>query len=111
MKLKEKRALRVRKKIRNDKRIRLCVTRSNKNIYVQLIDDKNQKTIVGIGSTSKQNKDKKLSLKETALLIGKQISEYAVKKKIKKVVFDRGCLKYHGIVKILADEARKKLEF
>jgi large subunit ribosomal protein L18 len=74
-------------------RPRLTVFRSNKFIYVQLIDDSKGKTLAGIGGKSPE-------------AVAKLISERAVKLGIKEVVFDRGCYKYHGKVKLLAETCR-----
>lgn len=80
-----------------DKRIRLLVFRSNKYIYAQLIDDENNKTITGISDRQKN-----------AFSVGEKIAEKALDLKIAKVVFDRNGYKYHGLVKSLAEGARKK---
>ena len=92
------------KKISNRKR--LTVFRSNNHIYVQLIDDRNGITLASSSSTEKSVKDKNLSRKEAAELIGKTIAKKIISKGIDKVAFDRGRYKYHGLIKILADAAR-----
>ena len=92
------------KKISNRKR--LSVFRSNNHIYAQLIDDKNGTTLASSSSIEKSIKDKKLSRKETAELIGKNIAKKIISKGIDKVAFDRGKYKYHGLIKILAEAAR-----
>ncbi|MGB2762085.1 MAG: 50S ribosomal protein L18 [Minisyncoccales bacterium] len=100
---------RVRAKISGNSNIpRLCVFRSNKRIYAQLIDDEKGKTI--LSSTEfeiKKSKDKQTTKITIANQIGELIAKKAVEKKIKKVVFDRGGYKYHGRVKALADGAKK----
>jgi large subunit ribosomal protein L18 len=106
---KEKRKTRVRAKIRGTaKRPRLSVFRSNKAIYVQLIDDEQRKTLVAASEKELAKKtEKKITKTEKAKLIGELIAKKALKKKIKAVVFDRGSYRYHGRVKALAEGARK----
>lgn len=82
---------------------RLSVNRSNKHIYAQIIDDVKGKTLVS--SSDLKIKDKKTKL-EKAAVVGKNIALAANKKKISKVVFDRGWYKFHGRIKALADAAR-----
>ena len=88
------------------KRKRLSVFRSNNHIYAQLIDDVKGITIASSSSIEKSIKDMKLSRKETAELIGKNIAKKIISKGIDKVAFDRGKYKFHGLIKILADAAR-----
>jgi len=92
------------KKVSN--RNRLTVFRSNNHIYVQLIDDINGVTLASSSSIEKSMRDKKLSKKETAELIGTSIAKKIISKGIDKVAFDRGKYKYHGLIKILAEAAR-----
>ena len=88
---------------------RLCVFRSNKAIYAQLIDDVKGVTIASSSSLELKLKNNNL---EAAAAVGKDIAEKAKKAKIKTVVFDRGGYLYHGRVKALADAARENgLEF
>jgi large subunit ribosomal protein L18 len=106
----KRRVLRVRKRLRGTaEKPRLAVYKSNANIYVQLIDDENHMTIAGIGTMSKKLKDEKLSRKskESAIRLGEHIAAVAKEKNIVKVVFDRGRFKYHGIIALLAETARK----
>ena len=87
---------------------RLSVFRSNKEIYCQLIDDVNGKTIVQTSSRDKSIAD--LNLKsniEISFNVGKSVAELALKKGIDKIKFDRGGYLYHGRVKSLADGARE----
>ena len=87
---------------------RLSVFRSNKEIYCQLIDDVNGKTIVQTSSRDKSIADLKLKSNiEISFNVGKSIAELAVKKGIDKIKFDRGGYLYHGRVKSLADGARE----
>ena len=99
---------RVRKNISGTSEIpRLNVYRSNKNIYAQIIDDEKGVTLAEASSM----KEKGNNL-EVAAKVGKAIAAAAKKKKISKVVFDRGGYLYHGRVKALAEAARENgLEF
>jgi large subunit ribosomal protein L18 len=105
-----KRRKRIRAKIRGTKdRPRLCVFRSNKHIYAQIIDD--EKGITLMAASDKGMTDKEIGVKR-ARLVGEMLAKKALKKKIKKVVFDRSGYRYHGRVKALAEGARKGgLEF
>lgn len=107
---------RIRKKIiGTSERPRFVVFRSLNNIYAQLIDDINSKTICSVSSVSKDVKKEisgKVSKSDKSKLIGKKIAEKAGENKIKKVVFDRNGYLYHGRVKAIADAAREAgLEF
>ena len=101
-------------------RPRLAVFRANQNIYAQLIDDVNGKTLAS-ASTLKSKTAGKAAAKtdskapkssatgsktDSAAAVGKAIAEKAIELKIKEVVFDRGGFKYHGRVKALAEAAR-----
>ena len=88
------------------KRNRLTVFRSNNHLYAQLIDDVKGLTLASSSSIEKSIKDKNLSRKETAELVGKSIAKKIISKGIDKVAFDRGKYKYHGLIKILAEAAR-----
>ena len=91
---------------------RLCVFRSNTQIYAQIIDDENRTTLCSASSLDKDLKIKNGSNVEAATVVGKSIAEKAKKAKITKVVFDRGGYLYHGRVKALAEAARENgLEF
>ena len=107
-----RRHLRVRRKISGtQERPRLCVYRSNANIYVQLIDDVAQKTIASASTLDKEIKTKH-SNKEAAKEVGALIAKRATAKNIKTVVYDRSGYIYHGVVKELAEAARNGgLEF
>lgn len=97
---------RVRKNISGTPEMpRLNVFRSNNGIYVQVIDDVNQKTLVS--SSSRELKLTNGGNVEAAKLVGKDIAEKCKKAKINKVVFDRGGYLYHGRVSALADAARE----
>ena len=87
---------------------RLSVFRSNKEIYCQLIDDVDGKTIVQSSSRDKFIADLKLKSNiEISFNVGKLAAELAVKKGSDKIKFDRGGYLYHGRVKSLADGARE----
>ena len=92
------------KKVSNRKR--LTVFRSNNHIYAQLIDDAKGITLASSSSVEKTLKEKNLSKKEVAEIVGKNIAKKIISKGIEKVAFDRGKYKYHGLIKILADAAR-----
>lgn len=103
---KQTRHARVRRKINKSKSLpRLVVFRSNKFIYAQIIDDLVAKTLVS--TSDLKMKSQKLSKIEKAKEIGVNLAKEAVKKNIKKVVFDRGGYKYHGRVKAVAEGARE----
>ena len=108
----KKRHARIRSKLSGSPEFpRLCVFRSNKNIYAQIIDDVSGKTLV---SASSMEKDFEAggSKKEIAKKVGIAVAKKAVAADIKAVVFDRGGYQYHGRVKELADGAREGgLEF
>jgi large subunit ribosomal protein L18 len=108
--LHERRATRNRYNIRkNSDRPRLSVHRSERNISVQIIDDKAGKTLVA-ASTLEEDLRKKLKTganKDAAKAIGTLVAERAIKAGIKEVVFDRGGYLYHGRVKELAEAARE----
>ena len=88
---------------------RLCVFKSNKDLYVQIIDDEEGKTLVSV--SGKELKLNGVNI-ENAKKVGEEIAARAKKAKIKTVVFDRGGYLYHGVVKALAESAREKgLEF
>ncbi|MAJ90168.1 MAG: 50S ribosomal protein L18 [Flavobacteriales bacterium] len=93
----------IRKKISGtSERPRLAVFRSNKQIYVQLIDDINGNTLASASSV-----DSKGTKIEQASAVGKLIADNAKKVGVDSVVFDRGGFLYHGRVKALADSARE----
>ncbi len=103
----ERRHLRVRRKISGTaERPRLCVYRSNTNLYVQIIDDVAGNTLVSASTLDKDVKTKYAN-KEAAKELGTLIAKKAKAKKIDTVVFDRGGYIYHGVVKELAEAARE----
>jgi large subunit ribosomal protein L18 len=101
--------MRIRKKISGTADIpRLAVYRSNKQIYVQVVDDLNKITLVSASSKEKEIAAK-TGIKKTdqAKLVGKLLASKCKEKGIEKAVFDRSGYKYHGRVKSLADAARE----
>ena len=102
-----KRSQRIRKKLKkvNNDRFRLTVSRSSRNIYAQIIDDKSNKTLVSASSIKEKNSKKKKT--ELSLLVAENLTKKALEKKITKVYFDRGRYKYHGRIKVFAEALRK----
>jgi large subunit ribosomal protein L18 len=111
-----RRKKRLRKKIRGTPdKPRLCVFRSSRHIYAQIIDDSSGRTLVESSSLSKDLVHKigrNGGNKVGAAVVGTAIAEHTLKKGIKKVVFDRNGFLYHGRVKALSEAAREHgLEF
>ena len=108
----ERRHARVRTKISGTtERPRLCVYRSNSNLYAQIIDDTKGVTLTQASTLDKEVKTKHSNV-EAAKEVGTLIAKRAAEKKIKTVVFDRSGYIYHGVVKQLAESAREAgLEF
>lgn len=106
---------RVRKTISGTaERPRLCVNRSNVNIYAQVIDDVKGVTLVSASTLEKEVAQmvKGKTKTEAAKIVGEVVGQRAVKAKIKEVVFDRGGYLYTGRVQAVADGARSAgLEF
>jgi len=104
----------IRRRIRSTisgtaERPRLAVFKSSKHIYLQLINDRENVTITSVSSLSGDLKSELAdkSKMKAAAVIGKEIAKIAVDMGIKKVVFDRGGYKYHGVIKAAADGARE----
>ena len=95
------------KKVASKERLRLSVSRSTKNISVQIIDDTQNKTLVSASSNTKELKMQKKTKKELSSIVAQQLAKKAKEMKITKVFFDRGVYKYHGRIKLLAEELRK----
>ncbi|MFY0674553.1 MAG: 50S ribosomal protein L18 [Bacteroidia bacterium] len=111
-KKKSARRTRIKKSIRakisgTAERPRLCVFRSNKEIYAQLIDDLNGVTLTASSSLDSSNKEGATNKTEIAAKVGAAIAEKAKGANISNVVFDRNGYLYHGRVKALADAARE----
>ena len=99
---------RIRKRLSGSGELpRMTVYRSNKQIYVQLVDDVNGQTLVSASSKEKEIASQKVNKIDQAKLVGKRLAEKAKEKGINTVVFDRNGYLYHGRVKNLADAARK----
>ena len=111
----ERKKFRVRnkvKKVSSVERFRLSVSRSAKNISVQIIDDVKNITLVSASSNTKEIKSQKKNKKELSTLVAETLARKAKDLKITKVYLDRGVYKYHGRVKLLAEELRKNgMEF
>lgn len=107
-----RRHVRVRRKISGTTECpRLAVSKSNRNIIAQIIDDTKGETLCYVSTLDSKIKTKKANT-EAAKEVGKAIAKKALDKNIKHVVFDRGGFIYHGVVKELADAAREAgLEF
>ena len=101
-----KRAQRIRSKLKrvNFDRFRLTVFRSTKNMSAQIVDDKNNKTLVSATSLGKKKNQKKSDISS---LVAESLVKKALEKKITKVYFDRGNYRYHGRIKTFADVLRK----
>ncbi|MBQ9266775.1 MAG: 50S ribosomal protein L18 [Clostridia bacterium] len=105
--LRVRRHVRVRRKISGTTECpRLCVFRSNKGIYAQIIDDTVGKTLVSASTLDKEVKTKASNI-EAAKEVGELVAKRAKKAGIENVVFDRGGYIYHGKVKALAEAARE----
>jgi large subunit ribosomal protein L18 len=106
----QKRQVRVRRKVQgSQERPRLCIFRSARHIYAQIIEDTTGTTLVAVSTVVKEiGGDLKVGGNvEAAKLVGKKIAERALAKNITQVVFDRNGFLYHGRVKALADAARE----
>ena len=109
---KEYRRKRIKNRIRRivsgtPNRPRLSVFRSNRDIYVQVIDDVAGVTLVSASSKLPGIMDQKVTKCEKSALVGKEIAQRAIAAGIKDVVFDRNGYLYHGRIKSLAEAARE----
>jgi large subunit ribosomal protein L18 len=110
---KRERRQKIKQRIRQDisgseLKPRMTVFRSNKQIYVQLVNDLTGETVVSASSRNKEVASKKgISKGEQAKLVGKLIAEKSLAKGIENVVFDRNGYLYHGRVRLLAESARE----
>ncbi len=109
---KQERRKRIKQRIRKivsgtADRPRMNVFRSNKQIFVQLIDDVEGNTLLATSSRVKDIAEKKATKSEKAAMVGKLVADKALAAGITEVVFDRNGYLYHGRVKQLADAARK----
>ena len=105
----KKRKQRIRKKLKNvnKNRFRLSVYRSSRNISAQIIDDKNNKTLVAASSVNEKNINKSKK-SDMSIYVAGLLAKKALEKKITQVYFDRGRYKFHGRIKIFAEALRKK---
>ena len=102
-----KRKIHIRKTLRGTaERPRMTVTRSNQNLYMQIIDDDTGNTLAAISTLEKEFSSLKPNV-EDATKLGEAFGKRILDKKIKTVVFDRNGYLYHGVVQALADGARK----
>ena len=110
---KRERRLKIKQRIRKrisgtSERPRMTVFRSNKQIYVQLVNDLTGETVVSASSKNKEVADKKnINKSEQAKLVGKLVAERSLAKGINSVVFDRNGYLYHGRIRLLAESARE----
>jgi large subunit ribosomal protein L18 len=104
--------LRVRSRVQGStERPRLCVYKSLRYIYAQIVDDLEGRTLVHASSLEKDVRGglgKSAANRDAAKVVGQKVAERALEKGIKNVVFDRSGYVYHGKVKALADGAREK---
>ena len=111
----DRKRFRVRNKLKNvssKNRFRLSVSRSTRNISAQIIDDAKNITLISASSNKKEVKLQKKTKKELSSIVAEELAKKAKEKKITKVYFDRGIYKYHGRIKLLAEELRKNgMEF
>ncbi len=104
LKTKDRKKFRIRnrlKKFNPNNRMRLSISRSSKNISAQIIDDKNNKTIISATSNTKEMNSSTKKKVEISEIVATKLAEQAKDKKITKIYFDRGIYKYHGRIKIL----------
>jgi len=102
---------RIQKKIRGTaERPRVFVFKSNRYLYTQAIDDRTGTILAAASSVEKAYREKKKKTKnlEASKTVGEMIAKRLMKKKIEKIVFDRGVYPYHGRVKALAEAMRKE---
>ena len=96
------------KKVAAKDRLRLCISRSIKNISAQIIDDTKKITLLSASSVEKDIKSgSKTNKTELSKIVAEKLAKKAKEKKITKIFFDRGVYKYHGRVKVFAETLRK----
>ena len=106
----ERKKYRVKNKLKrtsNEKRYRLSVSRSAKNISAQIIDDVKRTTLISATSLKKELKIQKKNKTELSKIVAELLATKTKEKNITKIYFDRGIYKYHGRVKIFAETLRK----
>ncbi|MCJ7804521.1 50S ribosomal protein L18 [Patescibacteria group bacterium] len=94
-------------KKQEEKRLRLAVSRSNKYISAQIVDDEKRITLVGVSEKDLEKNKEKTAKSARAALVGGILAAKALKKGVKKIRFDRRRYRYHGRIKALAEAARK----
>ena len=101
------------KKVASKNRLRLCISRSAKNISAQIIDDTKNITILSASSIEKDIKNaNKVNKTELSKIVAEKLAKKAQEKKITKIFFDRGVYRYHGRVKVFAETLRENgMEF
>ena len=102
-----RRAKRTRSKISQLRMNRLCVYRTPRHIYAQIISEKGDQIMASASTVEKENRKNKTSNVEAASIIGKLIAKRSIEAGIDKVAFDRSGYAYHGRVKALAEAARE----
>ncbi len=113
-KRRHRRKYRVRNRVRRSSRPRLCLFRSHRHMYAQIIDDNEGRTLVAASTVEKElgGAGTYAGNVEAATRVGKAIAERAIAQGIRQVALDRGPCKYHGRVAALAESARQAgLEF
>lgn len=108
-KRKQKRVLRIRKKIfGTSEKPRLCFNKSNHHLTIQVIDDENGLTLASLTTLSKEFKSKQASKTDLAKVLGEKIAKICTEKGVARAVLDRRGNKYHGVIAAFADAAREK---
>jgi large subunit ribosomal protein L18 len=110
LQLLRRRHLRVRRKVSGTaERPRLCIHKSLKHLYAQIVDDTDGRTVCSVTTNTKARKGeaKNLSNMAWASKLGKEMAGRAVEKGVGAVIFDRGGYRYHGVVKAFADAVRE----
>ncbi len=106
----EKKRRRIKGRLNRGNFPRMVVYRSNRNIFVQIVDDLKGHTLVSASTNDKGVREQLSDLKngvEKGKAIGKIIGELAIKNSINQIVFDRNGYKYHGVIKAVAESARE----
>ncbi|MCF8059106.1 MAG: 50S ribosomal protein L18 [Bacteriovoracaceae bacterium] len=102
-----RRKLSIRKIVSGDsERPRVCITKSSKNLFVQVVNDEESKTLFSVQTFGKKAIAAKAN-KDGAKLVGAKVAEELKGKNISRVVFDRSGYKYHGVIAALADSIRE----
>jgi len=105
-----RRKMRIKGQLRVGKRsVRLAVSKTNKHLYAQLIDDVKGTTLFGLGTMSQEFRGKDLAKKSksSAKEIGMRVALFAKSNQVEEIIFDRGRYKFHGLIAELAQGARE----